>query len=575
MYGNFKWFSAALLMVLLAGCSEVKLASEEATTSQSATVVAERAAVTVKLAPVYAATSDAAEVIRALQVNLELSGREFAAGEVVWQLPEIITNVETAAKGLGDLTASDAQGEFRLIASMDEQGLKQWRAERASKGAIRIQYQASIPAKAGALGVAPPIEPRVTGAAISAGTGIVVLEPALNEPLDYRVQWQLPDHAKGVSTLGVGNTDFQEFSQPSAFSATYLMAGDIGHYSSAGGEFVAAWQGQPPYDAQQLMQWGEQLYSYYNQYFAVDQAAQYTVFMRSNDINPGGGMARGSSFILTYDAKTDAEKLKGTLSHEMFHTFLGGLSEPSGLAASWFSEGLAVYYQWLIPLQAGMASTEQYLQSFNSTAVRYYTNSKKDTPNAEVPAGFWLDTRIRVLPYDRGSLYFAALNYRLQQASDGAVNLNQLLVYLREQEQNGAELTEQLWLAALEKFAGAAEVERFQQVQNGALVELADDVLGPEFERYEAPFRRYQLGFAPEVLTEQPRRIRGLIAGSNAAQAGLQNGDIILESVPQDSVQGNQQATLTLQIQRGDEQFAVTYLPRGEQVLAPQWRVKE
>ncbi|RUO69167.1 hypothetical protein [Pseudidiomarina salinarum] len=543
-------------------------------------------AVTVSYAPVIGD-----DRVQALEVTLEVDGRHFAANETVFSLPQVITNVGSVAQTLGDLPAADADGPFTLKASLNptenptenqstDQAIKQWQASRATTGPITVRYQAEVPEQAGALGVAPPIELRATGESVSAGTGIVVLEPAIEGELQYRVRWPRAattgkNNKTGVSTLGVGDTGFQTFSSPAEFSATYFMYGDIGHYSSERGEFVTAWQGQPPFDALELMQWAEQLYAYYNDFFEVDEAAQYVVFMRSNDINPGGGMARGSSFILTYDEHTDAEKLKGTLSHEMFHTFLGGLAKPGGLESSWFSEGLAVYYQWLIPLQGGMASDEQYLSSFNSTAVRYYTNIMNDTPNSEVPEGFWLDTRIRVLPYDRGSLYFAALNHRLQQASDGELSLNDLLVYLREQEQAGELLTEDLWLQALEKFAGVAEVTRFQQVQQGALVELPDAALGPRFERYTDTFRRYELGFAPAALTEQPRRVRGLIEGSNAAKAGLKEGDIIVDPVPQDSIQGNQQATLTLKIQRGDEIFDVTYLPRGEQVRAPQWRLKD
>ena len=66
--------------------------------------------------------------------------------------------------------------------------------------------------------------------------------------------------------------------------------------------------------------------------------------------------------------------------------------------------------------------------------------------------------------------------------------------------------------------------------------------------------------------------VRGLIAGAAAARAGLRNGDRIVKPVPQDSIQADQAATLTLLIERNGRTFPITYLPRGATVPAYQWR---
>src|SRR3546814_3525411 len=99
----------------------------------------------------------------------------------------------------------------------------------------------------------------------------------------------------------------------------------------------------------------------------------------------------------------------------------------------------------------------------------------------------------------------------------------------------------------------------------GGAVMLPDSgAFGPCFERATRPLRRYQLGFEPKVLTENPRIVRGLIAGLAAARAGLLNGDEILKPVGQDAIQGEQDAYLTLQIRRGERTFEVEYQPRGD-----------
>ena len=85
------------------------------------------------------------------------------------------------------------------------------------------------------------------------------------------------------------------------------------------------------------------------------------------------------------------------------------------------------------------------------------------------------------------------------------------------------------------------------------------------------PLRRYELGFEPAVLAEPKRIVRGLIAGSAAAAAGLRDGDEIVDPVPQDAIQGEQNESLNLRIRRAGQIFPLTYLPRGEVVDAWQW----
>jgi hypothetical protein len=94
---------------------------------------------------------------------------------------------------------------------------------------------------------------------------------------------------------------------------------------------------------------------------------------------------------------------------------------------------------------------------------------------------------------------------------------------------------------------------------------------GACFRRTARDLRRYELGFEPAVLVEPQRIVRDLVPDSAAEAAGLQNGDEILKPVPQDAIQGNQEAYLELKVRRGEEEFRISYQPRGETVSAWQW----
>ena len=336
--------------------------------------------------------------------------------------------------------------------------------------------------------------------------------------------------------------------------------------------FMSAWQGQPPFDADALMQWTQSLYGSYLRFFRAPPRQPYEVFLRRNPVNAGGGVEVGRSFVGTFDRQTRAQDFKLTLAHEMVHTFVGGLDDPQGLVSSWYAEGLAVYYERVLPWRAGLISTGDFLADLNKTAARYYTDLLSETPNSEIPARFWADTRVRVLPYDRGSLYFAQLDAELRRASHGKRSLDDLVLRMVARRREGLPVDERAWLALVRKALGARGVAQFDAMMAGKLVVPSSAAFGRCFARTTAPLRRYELGFDSAVLMEPSRVVRGLVPFSAAARAGLRNGDRIVKPVPQDAIQADQSATLTLLIARGGKTFPITYLPRGAGVQAYQWR---
>jgi predicted metalloprotease with PDZ domain len=256
----------------------------------------------------------------------------------------------------------------------------------------------------------------------------------------------------------------------------------------------------------------------------------------------------------------------------MVHTFVGGLDDPQGLLSSWYAEGLAVYYERVLPWRAGLVSTADFLADLNKTAARYYTDLLSATPNSGIPARFWADTRVRVLPYDRGSLYFAQLDAELRESSHGKRSLDDLVLEMIARRRRGLPVSEHAWRSLLREALGPRGVAQFDAMLAGKLVVPSSAAFGRCFARTTAPLRRYELGFDSEVLMEPSRIVRGLVSGSAAARAGLRDGDRIVRPVPQDAIQADQSARLTLLIERNGKTFPITYLPRGAVVQTYQWR---
>jgi predicted metalloprotease with PDZ domain len=537
--------------------------------------------VAVTLAP--AAVGDDGR-IPSLDVTLTLDDVRAAAGEPLLCLPLVTDNVDTVAATLSIAEAHDAEGPFALAAHDREpdegEPARCWSAERPLAGEVVVRYSAPVLNATGTRGAAPPIELRSEAGAVSGGGATFLMMPPGDTPRRFAVSFDLsalPAGARALSSYGAGDVAIDEALPPGRFTDAYFMAGAIGRYPHTGETegFFGAWQGQPPFDAPPLMQRGEELYASYLEFFRPPDHPPFGVFLRENPVNPGGGMGLQHSFILTFGPETDAAGLNGTLAHEMFHVFVGSLDAPAGLQSSWFGEGLAVHYERLMLLRTGQITPGQFLDSVNATAARYYTNALIDTPNDEIPARFWEDTRVRVLPYDRGSLYFAALDHRLRSLSSRRRSLDDLLLAMLELRRSGRPMDRAAWVHLLDRELDSVGVAEFEAMLAGEVVLPPPDAFGPCFTRTQKPLRRYQLGFEPKVLTENPRIVRGLIADSAAARAGLENGDEILRPVPQDAIQGDQDAWLSLAVRRGERTFTVRYQPRGETVNAWQWERRD
>lgn len=519
--------------------------------------------------------------IRALDVSIEISGAAGGPQQALFTLPLVSWNVPTVAAALPRLAARDERGSFALQASdegEDEAKLRHWFPERRTVGKVTLGYSVPPVSADAPRGAAPPVEPRAEAGAISGGAAIVLLRPA-SAQAHFSIEWDLGALPPGSAGLHSPMPPPREAQRADFLDEVYYMAGRLDRYPTAAvaDGFFAAWQGEPPFAARALMQWTAELYGHYEKFFGT-APAPYGVFMRRNPVNAGGGMGMHRSFIVTFgeDRGNDPGELKLTLAHEMFHTFqpmlTAGEAEGGQLAASWFNEGLATYYQRTLPLRFGLLDAAAFLADLNFHAGRYYTSAMANVPNSQVAANFWKDTRIRTLPYDRGFLYFATVDESMRRASSGQRSLDDLMLAMKRLERSaGRPIVRQDWADLLQHELGAQAVDEFERVLAGGTPLPSSEAFGPCFRRVAKPLRRYELGFEPAVLTESPRRVRGLVPGSAAQAAGLREGDIILKPVPQDQIQGEQTGLLTLSIRRGDESTEITYLPRGETVEAWQW----
>ena len=511
-----------------------------------------------------------------VEIEMRFSALPATAGTPLLSLPIVIANTATIAETLTGLKATDADGDVPLTVRDDPaQGLvwsRHWLAGRATRGSVVVRYVAPVDNTPPKRGSGPPYALRTEGGGVSGVGNTFILLPEEKIARKITLRWDLgalPKGSTATSSFGEGDVALPD-GPVDQLASTVFMAGPMKREPAVVSEagFSSAWLGTPPFDPAPLMAWTNRLHGWMSGFFRDKSVPPYRVFLRYNPINAGGGTALTRSFLTTYGADTQGDSLKGTLSHEMVHTWT------DSNAGQWYGEGVAVHYQGLLPFRAGLLSSEEFLEDLNDTARRYYANPLNDTPDQEIAPRFWEDTRIRVLPYDRGGLYFAVLDGRIRRATGGKRSVDDLVLEMNRRYAAGQTTDDGVWIDLVVKELGEDGRKLHQSMLAGALMLPEPDDFGPCFTRTTARVRRFELGFEPRSLVGTTKTIRGLIPGSEAAKAGLKDGDVVTYAVAMDGVQGDPSATLTLKVTRDGKTFPLTYLPRGEAVAVYQWARK-
>ncbi|WP_326523635.1 M61 family metallopeptidase [Sphingomonas sp.] len=464
------------------------------------------------------------------------------------------------------LTARDAGGTLSLTAIPGPPG--RWRADRAVRGPLALDYILEIE-NVPMLQGGPPTAARIDGNAFSAiGSGLFMKVPPAG-PTAIRLDWDFARMASGseaVTSWGNGAIALGS-STPDRLMRGVFMVGRLMHEprQEVKQGFSAVWAGDPGFDPRPPMQWTAKLHGWMSGFFGDTEVPPYRVFMRYNPMNAGGGAALHRSFLITYGTGVTGQGLAGILGHEMTHTWT------ANDLGKWYSEGNAVYYQVLLPWRAGLVTTDEYLADINETASRYYSNLLRNTPEEEAVRRFWEDTRVRVLPYDRGALYFAALDGKIRRASGGKRSIDDLVLAMVDRAKKGEPITEAIWFDMLRAEIGEAGPTLHRAMLAGDLILPESGDYGPCFRRTTRPVRRFDVGFDFASLIGAKKVVKGLKPDSEAARAGLRDGDVITYGVALDSLQGAPDRHFNVQVTRDGRTWPVSYLPRGEAVDVYQW----
>lgn len=512
----------------------------------------------VELAPRYAG-----DAVRALGVSLTVQAPALEAGDVLFTMPTLIVSTPTAALPAAAFRVSDDDGDIALEHTdrppTPTSNDREYRIGRATRGDVVIRYEVPPRDVDATTRNGPLFDLRRQGDGLM-GAGVYFLPVlAVQGPQRVVLDWDLsgaPAGARGVWSLGDGRQETVTAAQTLPFS--YYAVGTVRSSLASDDTFGFHWLSELDFDVESVAGETRRLYRGMAEFFN-DGDQPYRVFVRSNPYPAGGGTALARSFM--FGVGSDGSSVQGgltqLLAHEIAHNW-PRLDDPAHAESSWYSEGAAEYYSLRLSRRMGLLDDDAYVEALNQRLETYFTNPHVGVSNARAGELYWTDGRAQRIPYGRGLVYLLQVDAQLRAA--GASGLDRIVLEILERQRSGGRVDLEGWVGLLEPALGTAARDGFERMRAGRPIDLPADALGPCFRVEQATVRGFELGYDRMNLG----KVTGLVAGSAAEAAGLEEGDVVLSFTPLDELREDPARAMQIQVERNGAGLSFEYLPRGE-----------
>lgn len=488
----------------------------------------------------------------ALRVRVTVTGHSFSQGEALAQLRRRVAGVPSAI-GECVVTARDAEGLIPIEPVHDEEHWR-WQGRRATTGTVALEYQV-MPRRVDALTTDghPPVDLRFEADGITGSTSAFLALPDLPGDVPGTLSWPGPS---SVEDRHRSVDDIQ---------AIHIMAGTVSTFTA--GALTTYWLSPPTFDVAALTRHASTMHAGLADLFG-EPTPPLSIFLRRNPYRGMSGSALPGCFIAGWhkDAAR-SDRLHAFVDHELVHDWLGVENEHDN--AVWFNEGVADYYGIVLPHRLGLLDDETFHVRVDEIVRVYLASPWRDRPMADLAPRFWDDPRIHQLAYVRGMLYLAELE-RLLTARGDRVTLDDLMRRLRDRRMSGSAATLDHWKSWVVDAVGDDDAQLLEGVLDGQMSMPAGDLwrTGRTPDLETVPVIDPGFSFSTFVT----RVVTGLDSDGLAAQAGLRDGDELLDLPPYSHLLGvpaNREITVTAR--RGATSSTHTFPVGRETVPVPQW----
>lgn len=516
---------------------------------------------------------------RGILVRWRLEGVALRAGELLATLPTSIAGAPTVRIDRETVAARDDHGPIPLVANLveDEDGEQRcWSVERSTSGSVEVSHLAE-PVVSEPPPATPPLELRREDGGLSGALKCFMVLPPGPEDLTFELRWDTPsgsddsiDGWMAVSSLGEGEGRDGELAGTGLelVGDTYVMCGDLAGRHHRDGQLSIWWLTPPGIDVRAFTSRLGRTYRVMSEAFDAP-ALPYRVFLRAHPHRGGNASAHPASFVMAMNPADELAQTSvyETLAHELVHEWLH-LDGPAE-DVTWFVEGAADYYSLVLPFRAGMLDEDAFLSAVNFAARECYANPHRHLDVRQAQRLFFADFLAHRLPYARGMFYLADLDARLNRASSGRLSVDDLVRDVVRDRRSGEHVGLEQWCTRVEEVLPDPEMPILDALVVTGIGRPGKDCFGSVLEMATVQVPVLDLGF--DASTLMTRRVRGLVPGGVADQAGLREGDVIVLPRYPEIVWLDAGDVLTVGVTRGGETARMAIPLTGETASVPQW----
>ena len=404
-------------------------------------------------------------------------------------------------------------------------------------------------------------------------TFLLAPQPASGMPAEYDVllRWKTPKSWTAVCSWGIGKHLGMQLSVEELRNAVYLAGPLVRHTVNLadGGRVTVAILDEFGFTAKQFAETAADIIAAQCRFMVEAEFPPYLVTVvpvgppagKGRALLEGMGLHHSFALFLPPEAKI-SDAVEHLFAHELFHHWNGSLlrrEEPEELT-EWFTEGFTDYYALRILHESGRWDSATYAKWINRHLCEYHANPARNATNEQIRRDR-LTRRDTVgeVPYQRG-LLLGLRWHRLARDRGVAGGLDGLVRTMvdKARTESFRASNERIRSTGIRLFGDwfAGEFERY--VVRAETVDVPADALAPELAGAVETIHDFALGF-DRKRSLKDKRVRGLVAGSAAAAAGLKEGDELTGW----NVHGNPKQAIRLQVRRDGELRVIEYLPRG------------
>ncbi len=267
------------------------------------------------------------------------------------------------------------------------------------------------------------------------------------------------------------------------------------------------------------------------------QFPHFVIMLFDNSTPNGGGGLSASlyenvlSMVFTDTSKKNKPILFGSLSHELFHAWIGNkirIPEPQG-DLQWFFEGLNDFYGWQLALASGEITEHDYIEYYNSLLKEYALSPFKDFSNAEISKYFQLKSPIARLAMVRGHIVFMELLNNLQRENKSRKQLDLALQEIFHNYANNNSLQAVNLSKILKKHVGKQIWTEAEKVLiYGDSISFSQNLFYKNAKLQNRSIEVPNFGFDTKTLVKE-QKIRALEPKSKGALAGLKEDAKVIQ----------------------------------------------